>query len=102
MEYLNHDTNWLMTITMEIDKSLIDREYINLFMQMYMQWRKDDGSTSSFQQLIITREKIALSQFKLYIENQTTIQCLVCCSCQKTTFIQSAKYKERIIVFYIC
>ena len=29
VEYLNHDPNWLKTITTEIDKFLIDREYIN-------------------------------------------------------------------------
>ena len=75
MESLNHDTNWLKTITIEIDKLLINREYINFFMQMYMQWIKDDGYTASFQTLIISRllhlEKLALSQFKLYIETQT-------------------------------
>ena len=26
VEYLNHDTNWLKTITIEIDKFLINRE----------------------------------------------------------------------------
>ena len=49
VEYLNHDPKWLKKITIEIDKFLIDRKYIELFMQIYMQWSKDDGSTSSFQ-----------------------------------------------------
>ena len=48
MESLNYITNWLKSITIEIDKLLIDCEYINFFMQMYMQWSKDDGSTSSY------------------------------------------------------
>ena len=34
VESLNHDPNWLRTITIEIDKFLIDREYIDFFMQM--------------------------------------------------------------------
>ena len=75
MEYLNHGPNWLKTITIEIDKLLIDSEYINFLMHMYMQCRKDYGSTSSFRSLIIPRlprfEKVALSQFQLYIKTQT-------------------------------
>ena len=36
VESLNHDTNWLNKITIEIDKFLIDREYIEFFMKMYL------------------------------------------------------------------
>ena len=74
MEYLNHDPNWLKKITVDIDKFLINLEYINFFMKMYIQWSKDDNSTSSFQTFIIPRlprvEKLYLSQFQLYIEVQ--------------------------------
>ena len=45
LEYLNHNTKWFNMITIKIDKFLINCEYINLFMQMYMPWSKDDGST---------------------------------------------------------
>ena len=45
VKYLNHNPNWLKTITIEIDKFMIDIEYINLFMQMYMQCIKYNGST---------------------------------------------------------
>ena len=31
--YLNHNPNWIETINIEIDKLLIDREYIDFFMQ---------------------------------------------------------------------
>ena len=48
VKYINHNPNWLKTITTEIDKFLIHREYIDFFMQIYMQWSKDDGFTSSF------------------------------------------------------
>ena len=78
MESLCHNPKWLNMITIEIDKFLINREYINLFIIMYMQWIKDDGSTSSSQTLIIPRlpcfEKLDFSQFQLYIETQTTTQ----------------------------
>ena len=53
VEYLNNNTNWLKMVTIEIDKFLINREYINFFIIMYIQWRKDDSSTSYFLTLII-------------------------------------------------
>ena len=69
VEYLNHYPNWLKKITIEIDKFLIDSEYIDFFILMYMQWSKDGGSTSSFLKFIIPHlphfEKLALSQFNL-------------------------------------
>ena len=103
VESINHDPNWLKTITVEIYKSLIDREYINFFMQMYMQWRKDDGSTSSSQTFIIPRlthfEKLALSLFQLYIEAQTMTQCFVFHNCKKTILFWDAEGKEK--VFYL-
>ena len=72
VEYLNHDPNWLKKISIEIDKFLINCEYIDFFMKIYMQWSKDDASTSSFRTFIIPRlplfEKLDLSQFKVYIE----------------------------------
>ena len=65
VESLNHDPNWLTKISIEIDKFLINREDIDFFMKMYMQWSKNDGSTLSFRKLIITHlphlEKLALS-----------------------------------------
>ena len=97
---LNHDPNWLNTITIEIDKFLINREYIDFFTQMYLQWIKDDGSTSSFQKFIIPCltcfEKLAFSKFKLYIETETMTQCFVCYNYQNTTLIRSAEGKENI------
>ena len=49
VESLNHDPNWLNTVTIEIDKFLVDCEYIDFFMQIYMHWSKDSGPTSSLQ-----------------------------------------------------
>ena len=75
VEYLNHYLNWLTTVTIEIDKFLIDLGYIDSFMQMYLQLIKDNGFTSSFWELIIPHlprfEKLALSQLKSYIETET-------------------------------
>ena len=82
VESLNHDPNWLKTAIIEIYKFLIDREYINFFGPMYMQWRKDGGSTSSSGTFSIPHlprfEKLYLSQFQLYIEAQTINRRFVC------------------------
>ena len=91
VESLKHYPNWLKIITIVIDKFLIDRKDTDFFMKIYMQWSKDNGSTSSFQKLIIPClpcfEKLSLSQFKLYIETETMTQCFVLCNFQKTTII---------------
>ena len=67
-------------------------------MQIYMQWSSDKSYTSSDQKLIIEClphfEKLALSQFKLYIEVETMTHRYVCDNCQMSIFIQSANVKE--------
>ena len=68
---------------------------MKFFIIMYMQWSKDNGSTSSYQTLIIPRlpsfGKMALSQFQLYIEAQTTTQCFVWRNCKNTILIWAAE-----------
>ena len=67
-------------------------------MKMYIQWSKYDGYTSFFQKLIITRlpcfEKLALSQFKVYIKTETMTHRFVCCNFKKTIIIRSSKVKK--------
>ena len=103
MEYLNQDPNWLKKVSIEIDKFLINHEYIDFFMQMYMQLSKYNGSNSSLQTLIITClprfEKLDLSQFKVYIETETTTHCFVCCNSQKTILFWSAEGKDCFLYF---
>ena len=71
VKYINQDPKWLKKISIEIDKLIINSEYIDFFLQIYTQCRKYDGSTSSFQKLIVPRlpclEKLALSQLKVHI-----------------------------------
>ena len=89
-----------------MDNLLIGCEYIDFFIQMYMKWRNDDGSTSSIQKLIIARlprfEKLASPQFNLYIETHTMTQWYVCHNCQKTNIIRSDEGKQKFFVFYTC
>ena len=35
IDYLNHDPYWVRRITNDINKLLVDREYIDFFMQIY-------------------------------------------------------------------
>ena len=98
VESLNHNPNWLKTINIEIDKFLIIHEYIEFFIQMYMQWSKYNGYTSSLRKIIIPRlpsfETLDLSQFKLYIQNETMAQCFLCFNFQNTILIWSAEGTE--------
>ena len=50
---INNNPKSLKTITIEINRFLINRELINLLIIMYTQWRKDEGSSSYSQTLII-------------------------------------------------
>ena len=103
---LNQDPQWVRRITNDINKVLVDREYIDLFMQIYMQWSSDNSYTSSSQKSIIGClphfEKLDLSQFKVYIEVEKMTHCYVCDNCQMSIFIQSANVKEGSFVFYTC
>ena len=100
VEYLNHDTNWLKTITIKIYKFLINSEYINFFIIMYMQWKKDNGSTSFSRKFIIpcmpSFEKLHFSQFKLYIITETITQCFVCRNFKNNILIRAAEGKEKV------
>ena len=91
VEYLNHDPNWLKKITIEIDMFLVDCEYIDLFMQIYIQCIIDDGDSSSSKNLTITClpsfEKLALPQFQVYIEAQTMTQCVLCNNLKNTIIV---------------
>ena len=85
---------------------MIDCEYINFFVQIYIQWRKEDGYNSSSQTLIVSRlprlEKLTLSQLQWYSEAQTTTQCFVCRHLQMTVIIWAAEGKENFFVSYRC
>ena len=41
-------------------------------------------------------EKMALSQFKVYIEAEKTTQCIVCNNCNMSIFIPSSNVKEGV------
>ena len=53
IDSLNHDPQWVRIITNDINKFLVNCEYIEFFMQIYIQWSIDNSYTSSDQKLII-------------------------------------------------
>ena len=63
IEYLNQDHQWVRRITNYVNMLLVDREYVDFFMQIYMQWSSDN-----IIECLPHFEKMALSQFKVYIE----------------------------------
>ena len=64
-------------------------------MQMYMQWSSDNSI-----ECLPHFEKMALSQFKVYIEVEKMTQCYVCDNCKMSIFIQYYNVKEGFFVFY--
>ena len=63
IDSLNHYPIWVGRITNDINKLLFNREYVDLFMQIYMQWRGDNSI-----ECLPYFEKLYFSQFKVYIE----------------------------------
>ena len=63
IDSLKHNPFWVGRITNGINKLLVNCEYIDFFMQIYIQWSSD-----SIIECLPHFEKMALSQFKVYIE----------------------------------
>ena len=105
IESLNHDPQWVRRVTNDISKLLVDREYIDFFMNIYIQWGKKNGYNSSNQKLIIEClphfEKLAFSQLKVYIKVETMTHCYVCDNFQKSIFIQTDNVKEVFFLYLI-
>ena len=97
IDSLNHNPFWLGRITNDINKLLVNREYIDFFMQIYMQW-----SSNNSIEYLPHFEKMALSQFNVYIEVEKITHCYVCDNCKNSIFIQSSSVKEGVFVFYRC
>ena len=85
IDSLNHDHQWVGRITNDINKLLVKREYIDFFMQIYMQWSSDNSI-----ECLPHFEKLSLSQFKVYIEVENITHCYVCDNCKMSIFIQSS------------
>ena len=63
IDCLQHDPSWVGRINNDINKLLVNLEYIDFFIQIHEQW-SSDNSIKCLPHL----EKMALSQFKVYIE----------------------------------
>ena len=74
--YLKHNPFWSGRITNDINKLLVNPEYIDFLIQIYIQC--SSGNSIEF---LPHFEKMALSQFKVYIEVEKMTQCYVCENC---------------------
>ena len=71
IDCLQHDHSWVGRINNDINKLLVNREYIDFFIQIYEQW-----STYNSIKCLPHFEKMALSQFKVYIEAEKRLNVL--------------------------
>ena len=88
---LQHDPSWVGIIKNDINKLLVNREYIDFFIQIYEKWSSDN-----IIKCLPHFEKMALSQFEVYIEAGKRTQCIVCNNCNMSIFIQSSNVKEGV------
>ena len=72
IDSLKHEPSWLGRIKNDINKLLVNHEYIDFFIQLYEQWSSDNsiGCLPHY-------EKMAFSKFKVYIEPEKTTQYIV-------------------------
>ena len=63
IDSLKHDLFWVGRVKNNINKLLVNREHIDFFIQIYIQW-----SINNSIECLPHFEKMALSQFKVYIE----------------------------------
>ena len=63
IDCLTYDPSWVGRIKNDINKILVNREYIDFFIRIYEQWR-----TYNRMKCLSQFEKMALSQFKVYIK----------------------------------
>ena len=71
IDSLKHDTSWVGRIKNDINKLPVKHEYIEFFIQIYEQWSSDNSI-----ECLSHFEKMALSQFKVYIEAEKRLNVL--------------------------
>ena len=63
IDSIKHDPSWVGRIKNDINKLLVNAEYIDFFSQIYIKWSSDNSI-----KCLPHSEKMVLSQFKVYIE----------------------------------
>ena len=91
IHYLKHDHFWVGRIKNDINKLLVNCEYIEFFIQIYEQWSSDNSI-----KCLPHFDKMTLSKFKVYIEAEKMTQCIVCNNCNMSIFIPSSNVKEGV------
>ena len=68
---IQHNHSWVWIIKNDIVKLLVNCEYIDFFIQIYEQWSSDNSI-----KCLPNFEKMAFSQFKVYIEAEKRLNVL--------------------------
>jgi hypothetical protein len=95
-------SNHMDNIAKEIDKHLIDRNHLQLFVKMFNKWANNDGSSTSSQlsSFRLPRfETLALEQFQFYIDTKSMEHCFVCKNCKKTFRVSCGAGMEHVFCF---
>ena len=71
IDCLKHDPSWVRRIKNDINKLLVNREYIDFLIQIHDQWISDNSI-----KCLTHSKKMALSQFKVYIEAEKRLNVL--------------------------
>ena len=71
IHFLQHDPFWVGRIKNDINKLLVNREYIDFFIRIYEKWSSDNSI-----KCLPHFEKMALSLFKVYIEAEKQLNLL--------------------------
>ena len=71
IDSLKHNPFWVGRIKNDINKLLVNHEYIDFLIQIYIQWSSDNSI-----ECMPHYEKMALSQFKVYIEAEKRLNIL--------------------------
>ena len=97
IDCLKHDPSWVGRIKNDINKLPVNREYIELFIQIYEQW-----STYNSIKCLPHFEKMALSQIKVYIEAEKWLNVLCATTVTWVFSFHLIMLKKGFSVFYRC
>ena len=97
IDYLQHNHSWVGRIKNDINKLLVNHEYTDFFIQIYEQWSSDNSI-----KCLPHFEKMALTQFKVYIEAEKRLNVLCATTVTCVFSFHLLMLKKGFYVFYRC
>ena len=97
LDYIKHDPFWVGKITNDINKLLVNCEYIDFFIQIYIQWSSDNST-----ECLPHFEKMTLSKFKVFIEAEKWLNVLCAITVTWVFSFNLLMLKKGFSVYYRC